>query len=106
MPPPLDAIPVALSSAVREVDRYPARHPEAAPLAGLAARMRRPAVVDPVGELGMASVVALLLLALLLLALLLAILLGLLLILLLLVLGLSLLLLRILLLLLLLQFVQ
>src|SRR5215813_3200731 len=44
VPPLLDAIPVALPSAVREVKRYPAR---------------RSAVVDSVVGLGMASAVAL-----------------------------------------------
>src|ERR1700704_5583510 len=58
VPPPLGAIPVALPFAVREVARYPARRPEAAPLAGLAARMRRTAVVGPVVGLGGASAVA------------------------------------------------
>src|SRR5207249_3961351 len=59
VPPPLDAIPLALPSAVREVARSPARHPEAAPLAGLGARLRWPAAVAPVADLEMASVVAL-----------------------------------------------
>src|SRR5215831_12616574 len=57
--PPLDAIPVALPSAVQEVARSPARRPEAAPLAGLATWMRRPAVVDSAEGLGLASAVAL-----------------------------------------------
>src|SRR5262245_38978424 len=59
VPPPLDAIPVALPSAVQEVVRSPARCSETAPLAGLAARMRRPAAVDPVVGLGTASAGAL-----------------------------------------------
>src|SRR5262249_8482524 len=58
VPPPLGAIPVALLSAVQEVARYPARCPGTAPLAGLAARMRRLAVVAPVAGLGLASAVA------------------------------------------------
>src|SRR5262245_40182802 len=59
VPPPLGAIPVALPSAVREVARSPVRRPEAAPFAGLATWMRRPAVVDAVVGLGMASAGAL-----------------------------------------------